>query len=330
MKKQLSRSERSSVFVEWVIAAIIVMVAMSLIYFVIRTRTQRIQREIVAREELVQKTWQEYMAKDPNEEELWNLATTQRYRPKRLIKFAARAFIKRTSSKERLIHLLSFYDYDEKIRVEVADRLLQDPSIEALKSIIDKVPERVDLAVSILAHQARDPNIIGYKCFLDIITNAPNHRKWAWENVLSRPDWITIDIGYCFSADPNFPDAAADVYFKLCSEPEDYRRIINIDRLRSRAWKEFILTKPKNKEISTILYWSDVYPTEIKIPVAKYLLANNPSEDDLNLVEEKCPSLKEEVQKGWKKFRERKVIEEKEKIETKEDILKKLENLLWD
>ena len=326
MKKQLSRFGRCW-FVEIAgIAIVLVIVAAGLICLI----NERTQTAIAAREEYVKKLWQQYEEK-ANEEELWKLAMTSNYKPKRLKKLAAHAFVERTSSRKHLIRLLGVYDDDKEIRIKAADKLLQDPSIEALKSIINKVPERAELAVPILIHQAHDPNIIGYSCFLDIITNAPAYRKWAWKNVLSRPDWIRKDIQYCLSSNPDFPDAAADVYFKLPDlKPHNYRWIIRfIDRLRNRAWKEFMLTKPKNEEISGILiFWSDEYPAEIRILAAKYILANNPSENELKLIEKECPGLKDSLQEGWKKFREREAAEKKKALETKEGILERLENLL--
>lgn len=325
MRQKLSKPSRNLI-VGAICVALFTLAALYVVRSIYLAQTSS-QRKEIAKEKRVEEVWQEY---DPNEDELWHIVSTTNHMPRKMRYLAAHALIEETSLEKRLVYLLGHSYSQEKIRVEASDKLfLQNPSIETLKEIIRRVPERAELAVQTLTSQTNDPNVIGFNCFLNIVVNAPSYRKWAWKNILSKPEWITEDIQWCFAKDPDFPDEAVDIYFKLDDlQPENYRWVMSEalqENHRLRAWKEFKLTKPHNKEMVKILSWADAYLPEIFIMAGKYILDNNPAEEDIIWVEAECPDLKRDCQKAKKELFER----EEKRQKTKKVLLEELKDLLY-
>lgn len=294
-------------------------------------KKKKSQRQITARETRINKLWQKYLEKDPNEEDFWRIVS----KPKSLDlrRLATDALLKVTNSEERLLYLLEREKYHKELRIKISDRLLDNPSTKALKKIIDIVPERAKTALLVLLKTA-DSNEIGFDCFQNVIRNVPSHRKWAWDKILSKPNQIKPSLCYTFIQDPNYPEEAIDVYFALNLKPKYYKELIFYAQppLNNRAFKEFLAVKPKNADLRELIIgnqWSKHPEKEVKIRAAKYILANNPSERELDLIKQKCRSLRKEVREAKKKILERKIAEQKIIPETKEDILKAMEKISY-
>jgi len=315
-----------------VIAAVLVCVCLFIfvgMYTHDHLKEKKWQRERTARKARIDELWQKFMEKGPNEEDFWRV--TNKSISLDLRRLGTDAFLKVTNSEERLLYLLEEHEYYEKLRIKISDRLLENPSIKALGKIIDMVPERAETALLVLL-QTIDPNEIGFDYLKNVIRNIPSHKKWAWDKILSKPDQIKPSLCYTFTQDPNYPEEIVDAYFALKLESKHYKQLIFYAKppLNKRALKEFLAVKPRNKNLRELIFgnrWDKHPEDEIKVGAAKYILANNPSKKELDLIEQKCSSLRKEVRKAKKKILERKIAEQKIIPETKEDILKAIEKI---
>ena len=274
------------------------------------------------------KLWQKFLAKDPNEDELWSILNPgwRQDNEEWLRKCAAYELVNKTKSEERLTKIINVFDDDKELRTKAADRLLANPSVSALKTVLDSVPERAEYTFSLLKDK-NDPNIFDYSCLVDVIRNVPPYRKWAWKRIIANPCWITGETGFCFGHG-SFPEEAVNLYFNLNLESYHYRYIIeDVNELRQRAWKEFISKDPDNEDVEKIYYWSSKCPDEIRVLAARYVLENNPSEEHLKDIKEKFPSLNKEVKKIFEQLEERKLREKEARSKTKEGILQEMRDL---
>lgn len=287
------------------------------------------QTERTARKARINELWQKFMEKDPNEEDFWRIVSKSKSFD--LIRLGTIALLKVTNLEKRLLYLFEKEKYHEELRTKISDRILENPSAKALKKIIDMAPERAETALLVLLEIA-DLNEIGFDCFKDVIRNIPSHRIWAWDKILSKPDQIKSSLCYSFIADSNYPKEAVDAYFAVNLQPKHYKYLIFYAQppLNKRAFKEFLAVKPKNEDLRELIagnQWGEHPEKEIKIKAAKYILANNPLERELDFIERKCRSLRKEVREAKKKILEKRAVEQKVIPETKEDILKAIEKI---
>jgi hypothetical protein len=286
------------------------------------------RKENMARKMQINKLWQQYLEKDPNEEDLWTIVSKRESFD--LIELATETLLQITKSEKRLLYLLEEQEYDTELRIKISDRLLENPSKEALEKIIEKVPERAETALSALLRIV-DSNEIGFDCLEDVIIGIPSHRRWAWDKILSKPEQMRPSLYYAFIEDPNYPKEAVDIYFSLNLEPECYKELIfYVHSLSDRALEEFLATKPRNEDLKEVIVgnqWHRHPEKEVKARAAKYILANNPSEEEIALIKKNCPSLRKEAWEAKKKILDERAAEQKALPETKEDILKAIEKI---
>jgi hypothetical protein len=257
---------------------------------------KKYQIEWLAREKQINKLWQQYLEKDPNEEDLWTIVTKRKSLD--LIELATYELLKLTDSEERLLYLLKQNEHGSDLRGKISDRLLENSSIEALKKIIEIVPEKTETALLALLKKV-DSKDIEFDCLENVVINAPSHRKWAWDKILSKPEKMKPSLLWAFIADPNYPEEAVNAYFALNLKPEHYKELIfYASSLSNRAIREFLAIKPTNEDLKEIITgneWGRHPEKEIKVIAAKYILANNPSEEEVDLIKRKCPDLREEA-----------------------------------
>ena len=283
----------------------------------------------IARKVRINQLWQQYLQKDPNEEDFWAIIKDDK--SYNLMDLASREILKITNSEHRLLYLLEEHKYDTELRIKIADRLLENPSTKGLKKIINMVPEKAENALLALLELV-DPNNIEPDCLKDVIIDMPLYRKWAWDKILSKPEKIKPSLCYAFAVDPNYPKEAVDLYFDLNLKEEHYKQLIfYCPPLSERALKEFLITrKPEKYDLREIILgnrWDRHPEKKVKIEAAKYILVNDPSEEELALIRKKCPSLRREIQEIKKKILERKATEQKIIPKTKEDIIKIIEKI---
>ncbi|MDP2910173.1 MAG: hypothetical protein Q8N58_00055 [bacterium] len=286
------------------------------------------RKETMARKTQINKLWQQYLVKDPNEEDLWTIVSKSESFD--LTDLATEALLQITKSEKRLLYLLEEQEYDTELRIKISDRLLENPSKEALEKIIEKVPERAETALSALLRIV-DSNEIGFDCLEDVIINIASRRKWAWDKILFNPGQIKPSLCYAFMADPDYPKEALDVYFLTNLKPEHYKELIfYAHSLSDRALEEFLAVKPTNRDLREVIVgnrWGRHPEKRVKVRAAKYILANNPSEREVDLIRENCPSLRKEAWEARKKILDKRAAEQKAVPETKEDILKAIEKI---
>ena len=72
------------------------------------------------------KLWQKFLAKDPNEDELWSILNPgwRQDNEEWLRKCAAYELVNKTKSEERLTKIINVFDDDKELRTKAADRLL--------------------------------------------------------------------------------------------------------------------------------------------------------------------------------------------------------------